>query len=448
MRFSPVDLLRTPADDHRSRGQLILNSFWMIAERVVGLGVGLIVVVVVARDLGVALFGELQFATSFVGLFALLAGLGLESILVQRIVASPERTGTLIGTAVAIRGVFGAILVLLVGLASSVVGNTQSVWWMVLLVALAILPQSFLVIELFFHARLRARISSVARISTVLVGAVIVVALVHNDAPAMMFAALPLIEASVLGALLLFLYINRGETGGKLRFDRLLARQLLVEGWPVALALGLVSVYSHMDRVMIGWLIGKEATGLYTAAIKLSEAWYFVPTAIINAVFPLLVLARGQSETRYYQRLQDVFDLMVWLAVAVAVPVTLWSSEILEVAYGHAYRQAGPVLSIHVWTAVLVFLGTASGRWMILEGMRRAYLARTAAGVMANFAGNLLLVPRVGIAGAAVSTLCAQFVVVLLFDACWAPTRRVFRMKCRSIVPLHRITFLVRPRCR
>jgi len=57
--------------------------------------------------------------------------------------------------------------------------------------------------------------------------------------------------------------------------------------------------------------------GLYAAAVRLSEAWYFIPMAITSSVFPAIVNAKKQSEELYYQRLQKLYDLMVWMAVAI-----------------------------------------------------------------------------------------------------------------------------------
>jgi O-antigen/teichoic acid export membrane protein len=128
---------------------------------------------------------------------------------------------------------------------------------------------------------------------------------------------------------------------------------------------------------------------------------------------------------------------MVWMAVVVAVPVWVWADVLLALVYGERFREAGTVLGVHIWTGVVIFLGVASGRWMILEGMSGAYLARSAAGVAANIVGNWLLIPRVGVVGAAISTLVAQVVVVFAFDAILTRTRPVFLMKCKALVPIH-----------
>lgn len=415
-----------------------LNTSWMMAERVSGLAIGLLIYILLARHLGVADFGLLQYAISFCGLLGLLAGLGLDAIMVRQIVKEPERCGVYLGTSAALRlGASLAVIAVLM-VASGLSGHDKNLQWMTLIISLALLPQALTVVEFFFQARVAARWSSVAKVSAWLTGAAFAGTCMLAEAPLVLFAGQPLVEALAVAAALLLAYRMYPEGRVAWSFDRELAIQLLREAWPLALSMGLVSLYAHIDRVMVRALLGDEATGLYAAAAKVSEAWYFLPTVIVSSLFPALVRARETSREHYLRRLQDLYDLMVWMALLIAVPFSFWSEELLALFFGEAYREAGTVLGVHIWTGILVFLGVASGRWMILEGMSQAYLGRTLAGVVANVFGNWLLIPRLGMVGAAVSTLAAQFVVVIAFDAFWPQTRPAFKMKCRALLPIHR----------
>ncbi|MCC6715172.1 MAG: flippase [Gammaproteobacteria bacterium] len=429
---------RSPVFHRASLRTYSLNTSWMLAERVSGLAIGLIIYILLARHLSVADFGRLQYAISFCGLLGLLAGLGLDAIMVRQIVKEPDRCGVYLGTSAALRTGAGLAVIAVLMVASSLAGHDLDLQWMTLVISLALLPQAVTVVEFFFQARVAARWSSLAKASAWLAGAAFVGTCILTEAPLELFAGQPLVEALILAAALLLAYRVFPEGRVAWSFDRGLAIQLLREAWPLALSMGLVSLYAHIDRVMVRALLGDEATGLYAAAAKVSEAWYFLPAVIVSSVFPALVRARETSKEHYLRRLQDLFDLMVWMAVLIAVPFSIWSDDLLALCFGEEFRQAGTVLGVHIWTGILVFLGVASGRWMILEGLSQAYLGRTLAGVTANVFGNWLLIPRLGMVGAAVSTLAAQFVVVIAFDAFWPQTRPAFRMKCRSLFPIHR----------
>jgi O-antigen/teichoic acid export membrane protein len=79
----------------------------------------------------------------------------------------------------------------------------------------------------------------------------------------------------------------------------------------------------------------------YAAAVRLSEAWYFIPMVIASSLFPAIINAKKQSE--------ELYDLM---AIAIALPMTFLSDWVIHLLYGEQYSQAGSVLMIHIWAGV------------------------------------------------------------------------------------------------
>jgi PST family polysaccharide transporter len=195
-------------------------------------------------------------------------------------------------------------------------------------------------------------------------------------------------------------------------------------------------IYMKIDQIMLGQMIDDEAVGIYSAALRISEVWYFIPMAIVASVFPAILEAKKRSEEQYYQRLQRLFDLIVLLSICVAVPMTFLSTPIISILFGSTYEEAGAVLAIHIWTAVFVFLGVASNRWFIIENRQMLSLQRTALGAMINIILNLLLIPRYGVLGAAWATVISQFSVNVLYDALQGVTRKMFFMKIRAFNPM------------
>jgi len=173
--------------------------------------------------------------------------------------------------------------------------------------------------------------------------------------------------------------------------------------------------------------------GIYSAAVRISEVWYFVPMVIVSSVFPAILEARKRSETQYYARLQKLYDLMAVLSISVALAMTFLSGPIVETLFGEAYVEAGAVLAIHVWASVFVFLGVASGKWFLAENRQVLNLQRTALGAIANVGLNIWLIPRHGPIGAGIATVISYAIAAYLSDCLQAETRRVFLMKSRSL---------------
>jgi PST family polysaccharide transporter len=85
--------------------------------------------------------------------------------------------------------------------------------------------------------------------------------------------------------------------------------------------------------------------------------------------------------------------------------MTFLSEPLMRFLYGDQYLAAGPVLAIHIWAGLFVFLGVARGAWIIAEGATRIALLTTSSGAVINVMLNLYLVPRYGAIGAAIAAV-------------------------------------------
>jgi O-antigen/teichoic acid export membrane protein len=189
----------------------------------------------------------------------------------------------------------------------------------------------------------------------------------------------------------------------------------------------------RIDQIMIKEILGEEAVGKYSAAVRLSELWYFVPVIMVNSLFPSVVNAKNVSEKLYHTRLQRLFTTLVWMAIAFAAPMIFLSDSLITLLYGEAYKEAGQVLMIHAWAGIFVSLGAASGVWYISENLQQYAFYRTLLGAIINVALNFILIPIYGVIGAALATVAAQSMAALFFDALTKRTRMVFFMKLKTL---------------
>ncbi|MEM5815949.1 MAG: flippase, partial [Candidatus Aenigmatarchaeota archaeon] len=219
-----------------------------------------------------------------------------------------------------------------------------------------------------------------------------------------------------------------------LRFRKSTAISLLKDSWPLSLSGLVIMVYMRIDHIMIKEMLGAEAVGQYAAAVRISEAWYFVPTVISSSLFPAIINAKKVSEELYYARLQKLYNLMVWIAISVALPMTFLSDWVVNLLYGKAYSQAGDVLMIHIWAGVFVGLLVASGKWFINENLQILAFLRNFSGAVLNIVLNFILIPIYGINGAAVSTLISYSFSALWFDYFNKKTKKMFIIKIKSFL--------------
>jgi O-antigen/teichoic acid export membrane protein len=190
----------------------------------------------------------------------------------------------------------------------------------------------------------------------------------------------------------------------------------------------------RIDQIMIKEMLGKREVGLYSAAVRLSEAWYFIPIIITSSLFPSVVNAKKVSESLYYSRIQHLYSFMFLLSFSIALLMTFLSDWMMVLLYGEAYREAGQVLMINIWAGVFVFLGVASSKWFLSEGLQNLLTVNTVIGAIVNVILNFILIPKYGICGAAIATVISQSIASYFMNFLFSETRSNFLRLTKSIV--------------
>ena len=420
---------------HRDDMRRIVNNVgWLLFDRIVRLGVGLVVGVWIARYLGPQPFGVMSYALAFVGLLSSVATLSLGEIVVRDLVREPGTAGATMGSALALQAIGGAVAfgvtLLAIGYARPDDEISRSA---VTILAMLLLVKAVDVVRYWFESKLQSRYVVWTETGVALLFAAAKVILILLHAPLMAFIWALLAEGLIGAAGLLAIFAMRGGGMRAWHIRPQRVKTLLADSWPLMLSGMAIMVYMRIDQIMLGQLLGDESVGIYTAAVKISEIVYFIPMSIAASAFPAIVEVRKRDEALYYRRLQRLYDLMVALSLAVALPVTFLSDWMVTLLFGSAYRAAGPVLAIHIWAGVFVFLGVAGAKWYIVENLQKISLLNTSLGAAANIVLNYVLIPRWGVAGAAWATVVSYAIVAYLCDSFNAKTRVVFFMKSKSL---------------
>jgi O-antigen/teichoic acid export membrane protein len=351
-------------------------------------------------------------------LFSAISILGLESISIRELVKQPGRRDDILGSVFLLRLVGGIVTIILIAITLYFSGEPTDISILILIVSTSAIFQSFSVIDYYFRAEVKAKYSVYVMAASVLFMSALKILLIILEAPLIYFAIVFSVEffAAATGFLIVYKYNKLKIINWK--FSKEIAINLLKDSWPLILSGLVVAIYMKIDQVMIKNILDSEDLGYYAAAVRISEAWYFIPIALTNSLFPAIVNAKNVNEKFYLNRMQKLYDLLAWMAIAIAVPVSIFSSDIINILYGSEFRSAAPVLTIYIWAGVAVFLGVASSQYLITENFTKLSFFRTLIGMVFNVILNLLLIPKYGIIGAAYATLisysAATFSLILV----------------------------------
>jgi len=254
--------------------------------------------------------------------------------------------------------------------------------------------------------------------------------------PLIYFAWLEAINMCLMSLGYFFFYITKVSHSFHWRFDFSLSKELLKNSWPLFLSTGAVAIYMRIDQVMIKSMLGDTEVGYYAVALRLVELWYFVPAIICSSLFPPIVRAKEISKEHYNHRLQMLFTLMVWLAITIALGLTLAGPYIVNWLYGNRYVDATPILLIYSWNLVCVFAVIARTKWVITENLVHWALYCSAGGAIINVILNYILIDYMGVTGAAASTLISQFAVVFAIPLISRKNRETCYFIIKAFFPL------------
>lgn len=412
---------------------ILANASWLYGDNLIRMVLGLLVGILVAPYLGPEGYGALNFALALVALVAAASPLGLRNLVVRDIIGQPDRAGAILGTTAVLQAAGGLIgYGLLLGLAALLRSDDPLARATIAILGTQILFRATDGIEYWFSAHNRSGRAVLAMTGARILLALVKLGLVVVQAPFIAFAwAWAADGAAAALALGFALYRYGPRQAWRVEPGRAIA--LLRECWPLILSGIAAIIYLKIDQIMLGWMMGDHAVGIYAVAVRMSESWYFLGTAIVTSAFPAMVRARGASAAAFESFMRTLYDVLAVLAMAFSLILTLLANDLVRLLFGDAFASAGPVLTIHAWASVFVFLGVASGRWLILERRLTISMYRTVAGAVVNVVLNLILIPRHGPIGAAWATVIAYGVSGFACDALHPATRPTLVMKLRAI---------------
>ena len=177
-----------------------------------------------------------------------------------------------------------------------------------------------------------------------------------------------------------------------------------------------ISIYTVLDTTMLGLIKGDEAVGLYTAATKINRMVLMMITAATTVLLPRLSYYAGKENKLEFMRLsQKAMNFVIMFSLPCAVGLFILAEPVILLFSGSQYISS--ILAMQIMNAVIVLIGMSNviGIQIFMSvGKEKITLYSVIAGALVNFCMNLLLIPRFGVNGAAIGTVCAEFCVTLV----------------------------------
>lgn len=423
----------------------------MLSEKTIRLGFSVLTSALIARHLGPKDFGELNYYIALLAIFIVVSSVGLNRIIVRDVVQSKDnrtQQNIIITTALYIRLFFSCCIILLAVLYSLLYLSADN-FLASIIIFLSLIFTSVDILDFYQQGLSSFKLVSICRTITFFISSLIRLLFVYLSFEFIWFVLAVLIEYMITGFGLIYINSkNKLISPFSIKFFSIdKAKFLIKESWPEIIAGFGAVLFMKMDQVMLQLISGSESVGIYLAATRISEAWYFVPMAVVSATFPKVIHLKKISVIAYYDAIAALSSVLVYMALLVAIFFSIYGGSIINIIYGEAYADSAIIISWHTWGAIFLCMGITSGSWLVAEKKLNINLYRNIFGLVINFISNIILIPIWGTQGAASATVIGLASAFYFFDLFLPSLRPIFWIKTKSILPTEFykcITFFVK----
>lgn len=434
MKEIPAKIVQTFAQKHLR--PYFANIFWLMSDSVLRSVIGLFILGLIARYLGPEQYGKLSFATAFVLVPSIFAGLGLREIIVRDLVKEHNKADEILATAFILK-LCGGILVLFLclGIITIVRPADIEAWWLVGILAASSIFMAFEVTDFWFQSQVKSKYTAVAKLITFFIISLLKVWLVYVKAPLVTFAWCFFIEMFLQAVAFIVAYQIYGRAIKVFQATLTTAKNLLATSWPVVLSAFALFIQSYIDQIMLGQMVGDKEVGQYSAALRIIEFFILLPSVICNSITPAITRAKMKDENLYYNHLLNNYRLMFILFLLIVTPILFFANQIISTIYGNAYQYSAPLLSLLSFRLFFANFGIARNLLFIVNENLFGYsLLTSGIGAIANILLNLILIPRYHSFGAIGASMISFALTLFIIDGFYSKTRTNLKLMLYAII--------------
>lgn len=402
--------------------KLISNSFWMMASKIYSMLVSLVVGSLSARYLGPANYGLLNYGTAIISFFTTISALGLSFTIVVEMVKKPEKSGSYLGTALVMRVLTALIsYVGIIGIVAVLEPDNKNLQVITALQAISVILNTYEMLLYWFQMQLQMKFVTVASMVALTVTGIWRILLLALNASVEFFALSNSVTALVCGGIVTAIFFKTNHP--KLRLNWEDGRYLLKGSYHFIISGLAVTLYSQLDRIMLGKILSADMVGYYSAAMVIAVMWEFIPHALINSARPVITELKQKNEKEYLNKYKLLLMSINALGLLVSIGFVIFGKLAVYILYGASYAPSIDALKILIGSTSFAMIGTARVVWLVNEGMGGYEKYFTIMGSIVNIILNAIFIPVWGITGAAITTLISQIFVAVIAPLFFKNTR-------------------------
>lgn len=188
---------------------------------------------------------------------------------------------------------------------------------------------------------------------------------------------------------------------------------------PIITLFGMIlaqQIFVNSDTTIIGFLRGDYEVGLYSTSVKIYTIASTVLSSIVWVVLPKLSASFKNAD---YNSINSTMKFVTGFTASIGIPIVIGifflSSEIIYIIAGEDYLPATNSLKVLAFSLLFsLFWGIVMNMLLLPEGKEKICLIACSISAVINIVFNLLLIPQFGFIAAAYTTALSQLVGLLI----------------------------------
>jgi len=392
--------------------RILRNTLSLLLSGLIAQLLGFFAIIYLAKVLGPADFGKLNFALAIIGYFTLIANLGLPLLGTREIARDLEKIDANLKNILLMRIFLASLSFILLLITVFFLIKPQEMKLLIVLYGLGILSSAFL-LDWVFQGVERMEYIGMGRFlgSMIYVGSVLWFVKGHHQ---LLLVPCFYVVANLSVAVLLISIFTHHFGRPRFRFNFSQCKALFKKALPIGFSIMMLQVVHYIDTVMLGIMKSNEEVGYYSAAYKILMILLTAIWCYQDAVFPVI--------SNYYETSIDLLrnlqsystKIMITITLPLAVGGTILAKPIMNLIYGPKYDPAVIALQILIWTVTIGSLHGIYVRGLIACDRQNRRLIIAIVHALTVIVLNLILIPNLGFIGAAISTVSGEFFVIFL----------------------------------
>jgi O-antigen/teichoic acid export membrane protein len=185
---------------------------------------------------------------------------------------------------------------------------------------------------------------------------------------------------------------------------------------PYTLSLFLFQFYSRIDVVLLGFLLDTAAVGVYNVAYRVVFLLMFIPHFASVAVLPLASSLFLDSREEFRILYRKVLNAVILVGLPIAAGLWLTAPDLVGLFFGDAFEESASVLRLLSVLLFLTCLDRIMGTFLVACDRQVDRTKSQSVVACVSLVLNLLLIPILGVRGAAIAILVSETVLVILYS--------------------------------